>query len=111
MLDVCHLKRGLFEVKDELGADNVRPWRFLPTILCIQRNFRACQLLDLGDFIQSIGHHELGDVGVCAYRNQNCRRLLRGRLYPAWPVSFPGDPNSTLVGLSFTLLLLIPVIG
>ena len=30
-------------------------------------------------FIQSIGHHELGEVGVSTNRNQNCRRLLRGR--------------------------------
>ena len=25
MLDVCRLERGLFEVKDEPGAENVRP--------------------------------------------------------------------------------------
>ena len=25
MLDVCHLERGIFEVKDEPGVDNVRP--------------------------------------------------------------------------------------
>ena len=79
ILDVCHLECGLFEVKDEPGAENVRPWQVLPTILCIQQNRRSCQLLHLGDFIQSIGHHELGDVGVRANCNQNCRRLLRGR--------------------------------
>ena len=111
MFDVCHLESGLFEVKDEPGADNVRPWLVLPNIPCVQRNRLSCQFLDLGDSIQSIHHHELGDDGFSAYRNQNCRRLLRGRLYPAWPVSFPGDPYSTLGGLSFTLLLLIRAIA
>ena len=79
ILDVCHLERGLFEVKDEPGADNVRPWRVLSTILCVQRNRLSCQFLDLGDFIQSIHHHELGDAGFRAYRNQNVRRLSRVR--------------------------------
>ena len=79
ILDVCHLECGLFEVNYELGADDVRAWQVIPTILHIQRNRLSCQLLELGDFIQSIGHHELGDVEVCTNRNQNCRRLLRGR--------------------------------
>ena len=79
MFDVRHLERGIFKVKDEPGDDNVRPWRVLPTILCVQRNRRAFQFLDLGYFIQFIVHHELGDVGFCAYRNQNDRCLSRGR--------------------------------
>ena len=61
-LDVCHLECGLLEVKDETGPDHVRPGQVLPTILRIQRNRLSCQLLDLSDFIQSIVHHEPGDV-------------------------------------------------
>ena len=79
MFDVCHLELGLFEVKDEPGADNVRPWRVLTTILCVQQNRLSFQFLDLGDFIQSTHHHELGDVGFCAYHNQNVRSLSLGR--------------------------------
>ena len=33
MCDVRHLESGPFEVKDEPGADKVRPWHVLPTIL------------------------------------------------------------------------------
>ena len=76
MCDVRHIESGPFKVKDEPGADNVRPWRVLPTITCVERNRLSCQFLDLGDSIQSIHHHELGDVVFSAYRNQNVRSLL-----------------------------------
>ena len=79
MCDVCHLESGLFEVKDEPGADNVRPWRVIPTIPCVKRNRLSCQFLDLGDSIQSIHHHELGDIEFSAYHNQNVRSLSLGR--------------------------------
>ena len=75
MCDVCHLESGPFEVKDEPGADKVRPMHGLPTILWVQRNRSSCQFLDLGDFIQSIHYHELGDVLFGAYCNQNVRSL------------------------------------
>ena len=79
MCDVCHLESGLFEVKDEPGADKVRPCHVLPTIPCIQHNRLSCQLLDLSDSIQSTHHHEIGDVVFRAYRNQNVHSLLLGR--------------------------------
>ena len=75
MCDVHHLESGPFKVKDEPGADKVRPMHVLPTILCVQRNRFSCQFLDIGDSIQSIHHHELGDVVFSAYRNQNVRSL------------------------------------
>ena len=78
VLDVCHLEYGLIEVKDETGTDNVRPRQVLPAVIRKQRNFISCQLLDLSDFIQSINHHELGDVAGRTNCNQNCCRLLRG---------------------------------
>ena len=79
MCDVRHLESGPVEVKDEPGADKVRPWYVLPTILCVQRNRFSCQFLDLGHSIQSIHHHELGDIVFSAYHNQNVRSLSLGR--------------------------------
>ena len=76
MCDVHHLESGPFEVKDEPGADKVRPMHVLTTIICVQRNHFSCQFLDLGDSIQSTHHHELGDVEFSAYLNQNVRSLL-----------------------------------
>ena len=79
MCDVHHLESGPFKVKDEPGADKVRPCHALPTIFGVNCNRLSCQFLDLGDFIQSIHHHELGNAGFRAYRNQNVHRLSRGR--------------------------------
>ena len=36
IIDACDLECGLFEVKDESGAENVKPWQVLPTIPHIQ---------------------------------------------------------------------------
>ena len=49
MCDVRHLESGPYKVKDEPGADKVRLWHVLPTILCLQRNRFSFQFLDLGD--------------------------------------------------------------
>ena len=111
VLDVCHLECGLLEVKNEPGADDVRPRQVLPTIIFLQRNRLSCQFLDLSDFIQSIGHHELGDIAGCTNRNQNCRHLLRSGQWVALPVNFLGGPYGTLGGSSCSLLLLTLVIA
>ena len=75
MCDVRHIESGPFEVKDEPGADKFRPRHVLPIILCVQRNRFSCQFLDLGDLIQSIHHHELGNVVFSAYHDQNVHSL------------------------------------
>ena len=71
MCDVLHLESSPFEVKDEPGDDKVRPMHGLPTILCVQRNRSFCQFLDLSESIQSIHHHESGDVVFGAYRTMS----------------------------------------